>query len=549
MYLVENPIMQWELLLNLRRKRSFAMLFVYQALLAMIVLFAWPQDQRLDLTENPFQARVLVTFFFLGQFVLTSVMAPTFAAGSITGEKERQTYEMLLASPLRPGAIVLGKLVASLAHLGVLIFSSLPIVMLCLPLGGVSIYEVAGAYLTLVMSVLMFGMISIACSSFFKRTAAALVVSYMLILPQVIFGAIVWSSLEALGTLRLALMVTVVPAVTLAVCAILYGLVCHRLLYPPDVGSEGKEVIDLERETQQAVGLVIQRDQFPDWLFAPAKRDDLMDDHANPVYDKEMRSEIFSQGTLMLRLVIQISMVLALPIMAICLYIYPQYVASYVGYVLSFNFLVGPVFSAGSVTSERERETLDLLLTTIISPWQILWGKLVAGFRVSAVLTLFLLWPLLLAAILVSTYWSNLPAVGAYLLIVVLTCVTTAILALFCSVLFKKTAHALIAAYLVMFLVNQVSGGSYILATQLFSEHTSAPTLYLAGMASPHAVAQSIPFQIETIEREFDAYGQPRSFPRDWSLFFGFVTLTVLQNAVLLGTMVWLFNTRWRVAG
>ena len=29
-------------------------------------------------------------------------MAPTFAAGSITGEKERKTYELLLASPLRP---------------------------------------------------------------------------------------------------------------------------------------------------------------------------------------------------------------------------------------------------------------------------------------------------------------------------------------------------------------------------------------------------------------------------------------------------------------
>ena len=65
-------------------------------------------------------------------------MAPSFAAGAITGEKERKTYEMLLASPLRPGAIVLGKLIASLTHLAVLIFSSLPIVMLCLPLGGVS---------------------------------------------------------------------------------------------------------------------------------------------------------------------------------------------------------------------------------------------------------------------------------------------------------------------------------------------------------------------------------------------------------------------------
>ena len=50
-------------------------------------------------------------------------------------------------------------------------------------------------------------------------------------------------------------------------------------------------------------------------------------------------------------------------------------------YVVLFNILVGPVFSAGSVTSERERETLELLLTTTLSPWQILWAKLVSGLR------------------------------------------------------------------------------------------------------------------------------------------------------------------------
>ena len=36
---------------------------------------------------------------------------------------------MLLASPLRPGAIVLGKMVASLTHLGMLILASLPIIV------------------------------------------------------------------------------------------------------------------------------------------------------------------------------------------------------------------------------------------------------------------------------------------------------------------------------------------------------------------------------------------------------------------------------------
>lgn len=135
MYLIENPVLQRELLVNLRMKRAFVLLFFYNALLALMVYFAWPADKQIDIT-NPEKSQRLVNMFFLGQYLLASLMSPSFAAAAITGEKERMTYEMLLASPMRPSAIVLGKLLASLCHLTLLIFSSLPIVMLCLPLGG-----------------------------------------------------------------------------------------------------------------------------------------------------------------------------------------------------------------------------------------------------------------------------------------------------------------------------------------------------------------------------------------------------------------------------
>lgn len=548
MYLVENPVMQWELLVNLRRKRAFLLLLAYQVLLAAVVYFAWPQDQRLDLTSNPEQARKLVDLFFLGQYVLASMMAPSFAAGAITGEKERQTYEMLLASPLRPSAIVLGKLIASLTHLAVLIFASLPIVMLCLPLGGVSPYEVMAAYLGLIVSVITFGMISVACSSYFKRTSASLVVSYLLILPLALAGVLLWNWLSNFGQLRLVLTLTVLPGIAIAVCVILFANTCARLLHPPDVGSEGQEVVDLEQESKQAVGLVIQRDQFPDWLFAPAKSDDLMEDGANPVYDKEMRSEIFSQGTLMLRLVIQVSMGLCLPLMAVCLYIMPQLAAWYIGYVIMFNMLVGPVFSSGSVTSERERETLDLLLTTIITPWQILWGKLFAGFRVSCVLTLFLLWPLLLACVMVKDYWSNLPAVGAYLVIVLMTCLTTAITALFCSVFFRKSSQAMMTTYLIIILLFCGPLAATFFADTFFPAHGATPVVRQIGMISPFATAFSVPLNIDTDDRDLDRLGRPRAPRRDWSIFGGYVLLATAQNGILLATMGWLFNTRWRVA-
>jgi len=543
MYVVENPVLQRELLVNLRTPRAFVLLLLYQAILAALVYFAWPQDQRLDLTTNPTAARNLVDLFFFGQYMLASLMAPSFAAGAITGEKERKTYEMLLASPLRPGAIVFGKLVASLTHLAVLIFSSLPIVMLCLPLGGVSLYELLAAYLGLIVSVITFGAISIACSSYFKRTAASLVVSYLLILPLAMTGILLWYWLTNLGQFRLLLTLTLVPGVGAALCISLIANTSARLLHPPDVGSEGKEVVDLEQEAKEAVGLVIQRDQFPDRLFAPAKRDTLMPDGVNPVFDKEIRSEIFSQGTLMLRVVIQVSMLLAIPLMAVCLYIAPAHAPWYIAYVLLFNMLVGPVCSAGSVTSERERQTLDLLLTTAITPWQILWGKLVAGLRVSSVLTTFLLWPVLLACVMVSSYWTNLLSVFGYVGIVLFSCVTTAMLALFCSVVFRRTSVSLMTSYLLILLFFCVPLAARFFAESFFATRAATHYVIRAGLTSPFAATFAVPLDVEI---STDGSG-PTNLGDLW-LVTAYVIFTVCLNLGLLGSMMWLFNKRWRVS-
>ncbi len=453
MYLRENPVLQRELLVNLRTGRSFVVLALYQLLLSLVVMTAWPGEERLDLSTSPPSARRLVDLFFLGQYVIASLIAPSLAAGAITGEKERATYELLLATPLRPAAIVFGKMVASLTHLGIIICGSLPIIVLCLPLGGLSVYEVLAAYLGLIVSVILFGAIGIACSSYFRRTNASLVVSYMTILPLVMAAIAFWRNLETSGTLRLQLTLLVIPAFALTAVFLLCGNAAGRMLYPPDMGSEGKEVVDLEMENEQAIGMVINRDQFPDRLFAPPKKQALMPDGANPVYDKEIHSEIFSQGTLMLRLVIQISMLLALPLMAWLLFLDSAKSPWFVVYVVVFNMLVGPVFLAGSITGERERQTIDLLLTTTITPWQILWGKLLVGLRISCVLTGFLLWPLLLAIAFVPSFYTNLLTAAMMFVIVIFVCVSNGVIAMLCSSLLQRTSASLLATYAIILLL------------------------------------------------------------------------------------------------
>lgn len=544
MLLTENPVLQRELLTNLRAGRAFLLMLVYQLALASVLLVAYPSG-RVDLSSDSSAARQLVDFFFLGQYILASLMAPTFAAGAISGEKERKTYEMLLASPLQPWAIVIGKMVASLTHLVVLIIASLPIIMLALPLGGVSIYEVLAAYLWLLISIVLFGSIGLACSCAFRRTASSLVVSYLIILPVVILGAIFWRGLESSGNLRLQVAAAVLPPIYLTCSAILCGWTARRLLHPPDVGSEGQDVVDLDEESRNAIGMVIQRDQFPDRLFAPPRRTALMRDNANPVYDKEIHAELFSQGTLMLRLVIQISMLLAIPLMAAFLFIYPRYCAWYICYVLVFNILVAPVFSAGALTSERERQTLELLLTTVLEPWQILWGKLLAGFRVSYVLTMFLMWPMVLAFLLSMTiYGSNWLSVLAFFAIVFAAAVFNSVSALFCSSICKKTSVAMLMSYSLLIFLYFLPVAAWYLATNVTSSDQVLNYLKQIGVASPLLTCFWVPLDANILEVADASYQIG-----DWRYVLAYFAFTSLAIASMFAVIAAFLRNRWGMTG
>ena len=552
MFALDNPVLQRELISNLRAPRAFLLMLVYQIALASVVLIAYPRDTKIDLSRESASAQRLVDFFFVGQFAIASLMAPSFTAGAISGEKERKTYEMLLASPLRPWVIVSGKLIAALAHLVVLVAGSLPIIMLCLPLGGVSIYELLAAYVGLLSAIFLFGSISMYCSSYFKRTSASLVVSYVLILPILIVGVVSWLLLAPQGDLRLLITITFVPAICLFAGFAMLAVTARRLLYPPDVGSQGSEVVDLDQEQREAVGLVIQRDQFPDNLFAPPRRKTLMDDNANPVYDKEMHAELFSQGTLMLRLVIQLSMVLAIPLMAVLLFLMPNYASYYVGYVLVFNILAAPVFTAGSITSERERQTLDLLLTTTISSWEIMWGKLLAGYRVSFVLTSFLMFPLLLS-FLNPELFKNWKAMLVYLSICVVASIFNAILALFLSTLLRKTSSAMMISYIVLMFLYCLPIAIYFLfwsfapagdSSESLLARQQVENLRFIGVASPLMAADSTPMT-EVASGSSSASAKLGSWPLVGSYFI----VTLSASAILLLINTWLFRQRWRLTG
>ncbi len=485
----DNPVLTRELLVTLRSPRAFILQLMYVCALGALVYFRWPAGEGGGHQVEPSVARRLFDIFFLGQFFLVALMAPTFAAGSITGEKERKTYELLLASPLRPGTILVGKLLSSLSYLVILIISSLPLMILCYLLGGLLLSEITRSYLVLILAAGTFGLLSVACSSYFRRTSSALVVSYLVILPLAV-ACVVLTRTDNVQA-RDFVSIAVLPPWCLAAWTVLSILINGRLLRPPDVGSEGKDVVDEEEEMKYAIGVVIDRELFPDKLFAPAKRNDLMPDGTNPVLDKELRSEIFSQGTLMLRVVIQVSMLLSIPLMAALLFLRSDLAAYYVAYVLTFNLLVGPVFSSGSITQERERQTMSLLLTTLLRPGKIVLAKLLAALRVSTVLTFLLTEQILLAYVLLPELRGRFWTLVVFLLIIAVSCLATSSIGLMCSSLARRTSVAMVLTYMTLLILFVLPIGLdwYLKAfASISNEKLAALTI-----TSPFSAAMSVP--------------------------------------------------------
>lgn len=529
-----NPVLQRELVANLRSPRAFVMLGSFLLLVGLLVVGAWPKETEVDLA-NPTAARQLVELLFAGQFLLASLTAPAFAAGSLTTEKEAKTYELLLASALRPRTIVWGKWSASLVPSLLMVVASLPIVMLCLPLGGISFYEAAAAYLTLIIALACFTLVSLFASSYFARTTAALIASYIVVLPATLIGLALWqASSGGAAERRLVLFFVLLPIAALAASVVLFRKICARLWYPPDVGSEGREVVDEQQELRRAVGLIIQRHRFPDRLFAPAKRTEPLPDGANPILDKELRSELFSQGTLMLRLVVQISLLLAVPLMAACLYFHPSWAPWYLCYVLTFNMLISPALMAGGISGERERGTLDLLLTTTL-PWStIVWGKLLGGLRVSGVLTTFLLWPVVLACTLVPEYYPNLGSFAAMAVVVALTCELTATASLCCSQICPSSSASLTTAYLTLAGIFWLPPAAYHFTRTFFPESILTALLHAATIVSPAAAMFSVPLEFTFVTDEGPLRAQQLA---DWPIFCGHL---VVQGAAILGLLIFL---------
>lgn len=189
-----NPVYKRELKQTARMRRTAVLIFCYNALLAMLGLFSFyitfgkgnKYYHRLH-----YEDILIIYGIIIGiEFVLFLLLVPALTAGAISGEREKQTLNILLTTKLTPFQIIWGKLLSSISIMILLAVSSLPVIALCFAIGGITLLDLAKFLLLLIITAIYLGSISIFFSTCCKRTTAATVCSYFAMLVLVFFSIV-----------------------------------------------------------------------------------------------------------------------------------------------------------------------------------------------------------------------------------------------------------------------------------------------------------------------------------------------------------------------
>ncbi|MFN2418851.1 MAG: ABC transporter permease [Candidatus Limnocylindria bacterium] len=188
-------IMVKELRSRMRGRRAFIVLTVYLAILALITYGVYvvvaPNARGFaggiggfggQANASALIGQSIFTLLSIFQLILICFIAPAFTSGQISLEREKQTLDLLISTPMRPSAIVLGKLAAALAFVVLMIVAAVPITAIVLMYGGASVDDIVRQQLVLLGTALMLGAIGLFFSALLKRTQAATVLTYITVL-------------------------------------------------------------------------------------------------------------------------------------------------------------------------------------------------------------------------------------------------------------------------------------------------------------------------------------------------------------------------------
>ncbi len=151
-----------------RRLRHFWVRTGYLGVLSAVVviglLFGGGVGGEISLNELAKAGSTVFIMVSWGQVILICLLAPLFMAGAIAQERSGETYNILLTTPLTNLQIVLGSLIGRLFFVLALLFSGLPLFSVLLIFGGVPIRSVFVAFAVAALVAVSVGSVAVTLS-------------------------------------------------------------------------------------------------------------------------------------------------------------------------------------------------------------------------------------------------------------------------------------------------------------------------------------------------------------------------------------------------
>ena len=401
-----KTLVKWGLMTHLRKKRALLMLLAFLGVAFLGTAAFWPEGQITQMAYASRELLMLVSMFFMGG---TFVFVPGLAAVTVTVEKERDTFDQLFLTLIRPSGVIVAKLANVLGIYYLLMIGTLPILGAIFFLIGVDWQQVVLMFGLVTATAFSCGMGGILCSIFFRKTIVSMSVSYLLalciagapLLLIVLFYELMGyrSSefqrlIEYIAQICSPVVATIMilepqsfgsqtlsvvnPILYQIVLGLFFFLLARRILIrppkPPKV--ETRKPIDDHRILEQ------RRKRFPYYLVDPLRRKKPIEDRRNPMLVKELRWGFLGRADWLIRVFYG----------ALILYLFAGIiVATEIGHVsigstipfivvqMVLTILATPPLLANSLPKEYEMGNMDFLRSTLLTPHEIVLGKVFAG--------------------------------------------------------------------------------------------------------------------------------------------------------------------------
>ncbi len=184
-----NPILLRVVETAGRRRRDLFIRCGYLGLLITVVVFsligggAGSGSSLSDLAKTSAVLFQRMSYLQLG---LVALLAPIFTASAITQEKDSQTYDILLTTPLTNGQVVLGSLLSRLFFVVALLVSGIPIFSITQIFGGVAISAIVRSFFIAAATAFVTGALATAIAVFKVGTRRTIFSFYLFVVVYLV---------------------------------------------------------------------------------------------------------------------------------------------------------------------------------------------------------------------------------------------------------------------------------------------------------------------------------------------------------------------------